>query len=84
VQQSGGLLAGKAQVSGSQLGQLPASSQPCQRQGRVGAAGQHQPQRRWQVLQQEPERLVERRRLDQVVVVQHQHSLVGTTGQLVD
>jgi hypothetical protein len=84
VEQLGGLLRGEAQVGFAQFGQLPAGAQPRQRQRRVGAAGQHQPQRPWQVLQQQPQRGVHRRRLDQVVVVQHQHQLVGYAGQLVD
>jgi hypothetical protein len=36
------------------------------------------------VLQQEAERLVDRLGLNQVVVVQHQHDLLGHAGQLVD
>jgi hypothetical protein len=55
AQQRGGLLGAEAQVVLAQLGQLPAGPQPCQRQRRVGAACQHQPQPRRPVLQQEPE-----------------------------
>jgi hypothetical protein len=83
-QQRGRLLRGEAQVLFAQLAKLATGPQPRQRQGRVGAAGQHQPQRTRQVLQQQPERAVDRRRLDQVVVVQHQHHLLARVGQIVD
>jgi hypothetical protein len=43
----------EAQVGFAQLGQLAAGPQPGQRQRRVGAAGQHQPQAGRQVRQQE-------------------------------
>ena len=74
-EQLGGLLAGEAQVGLAQLGQLAAGPQPGQRQRRVGAAGQHQPQLRREALQQDRQAVVDRWRLDQVVVVQDQHDL---------
>jgi hypothetical protein len=63
---------------------LAAAAQPRQRQRRVVAAGQDQPQLRRQVVHQQPDQLVDRRRLDQVVVVQHQHVRIRPGGQLVD
>jgi hypothetical protein len=84
AQQLGRLLKGEAQLALAQLGQLTAGPQPGQRQRRVSAASQHQPQRSWQVLQQEAERLVDRLGLDQVIVVQHQHDRIGHASQLVD
>jgi hypothetical protein len=84
AQQRGRLLAGEAQVGLPQLGQLPAGPQPGQRQGWVGPAGQHQPQPRRRMLQQQFQRLVNRRSLDQVIVVQDQHDRLGHIGQLVD
>ena len=77
---------GEPQVGGAQLGQLPASPQPGQRQRRVGPAGQHQMQAWGQVLQQERQRRVHRLGVDQVVVIEDQQHLAvaGLGGQLVD
>jgi hypothetical protein len=83
-QHRGGLSRGEAQVGGAELGQLPAGPQPGQRQRRVGPAGQHQPERRWQVLQQILEGGVDRLGLDQMVVIHDQHDPLGHPGQLVD
>ena len=85
-QQGGGFGGAKAQVGGADLGQLAAGPQAGQGQGRVGPAGQHQPQPRRRMLQQQADAVVDRRRLDQVVVVDHQHELVagGPGGELVD
>jgi len=83
-QQRGRFLGGEAQTVFTQLSKLAPGSQPRQRQRRVGAARQHQPQRIRHGLQQEPERGVDRRRLDQMVVIQHQHHLTRHVGQLVD
>ena len=79
------LLLAEPQVGGAQLGQLPASPQPGQRQRRIGPAGQHQVQARRQVLQQERQRHVHRPGVDQVIVIQdQQHLAVGPGGQVVD
>ena len=80
------LVRGESQLRGAQLGQLPAAPQPGQHQRRVAAAGQHQAQPRRPVLDQEPERLVHCRRVDQVVVVEHQQRLarIRPGGQFVD
>jgi hypothetical protein len=86
AQQRRRLLDGEAQLGGAQLGQLPAPPQPRQPQRRVSPAGQHQPQDRRPVLQQESERGVHRLGVDQLVVVQDQQHLArtGLAGQLVD
>ncbi len=84
AQQRGGLLGAEAHVALAQLGQLPTGAQAGQRQRRVGAAGHHQPQAGRQVRQEELQRLMDLGRPDQVVVVQHQHGLLGHPGQLVD
>ena len=68
----------EAQVGGAQLGELPAGPQPRQRQRRVGPAGQHQVQSRRQVLEQEPQRDMDRLGVDQVVVVEDQQHLAVT------
>jgi hypothetical protein len=78
------LLEGEAQIGLPELGQLAAGPPPRQRQRRVGATGDHQPQRRGEVLEQELQRLVDLRCLDQVVVVHHQHNGLGRIRQLVD
>jgi hypothetical protein len=84
VQQLGCLLVGELQVGGAELGQLPPSPQPGQRQRRVAAAGHHQPQLGRQVAHQQPDRLLDRPGLDQVVVVQHQGDPALPRGELVD
>ena len=84
-QQSRRLTRREPQIGGAQLGQLPAGPQPGQRQRRVGAAGQHQVQPGRAVLQQELDRSVHGRGLDDVVVVENQHRVgTGIGGQLVD
>jgi hypothetical protein len=72
AQQRGRLLHSELQVVGAHLHQLPAHPQPRQRQRRVAAAGQHQMQPRRQVLQQEAQRPVHLRGIDQVVIVEDQ------------
>ena len=85
-QQRGRLLSGKSQIAAAQLGKLPGRPQPCQRQRRIGPAGQHQVHARGHVLEQEQERLVHLRGVDQVIVVENQQQLIlaGLGGQLVD
>ena len=83
-QQRGGLLDGEAKVPLAELAELAAGAQPGERQRRVGAAGQHQPQLRRRPFQQQREVAVDRRGVDQVIVVQDQHDLLVPTGQLVD
>ena len=84
AQQLGRLAGVNRRSRGAQLGQLPAGPQPGQRQRRVAAAGQHQVQRGRQVVQQELQRPVHLRRVDQVVVVDDQRHVVGCRGELVD
>ena len=68
-----GLVGREAQIGGADLDQLAARSQPSQRQRRVGAAGDHQVELWGEVLQQEGDAVVHVARLDDVVVVEHQH-----------
>ena len=79
-----GLVGGEAQLLGAQLGDLPARAQPCERQRRILARGDNQVQRGRQMVEQEAHRLVDRRRLQYMVVVQHQDALVRHCGQVVD
>ena len=71
-----GLVGSEAQIGGADLDQLAARSQAGQRQRRVGAGGDHQVDLRRQVLQQERHPAVDVARVDQVVVVEHQHDVV--------
>ena len=71
-----GLGGREAQIGGAELDELAAPSQPRQRQRRVGAAGDHQVNLRRQVLQQEGHPVLHLARVDDVVVVEHQHDIV--------
>ena len=59
AQEGGRLLDAEAQVGGAHLGELVAGAEAGQRQGRVLAAGDHQMQGRWQVVEQEGDRGVD-------------------------
>ena len=84
VEVDGGLVGGEAKVGGADLEQLAARPQAGQRQGRVGAAGDHEVDLRRQVLDQERHRLVDLRRFDDVVVVEHQDEVVVDGVQIVE
>ena len=71
-----GLVGREAQVGGADLDELATRPQPRQRQRRVGAAGDHQVQLRGQVLEQERHPVLDVARVDDVVVVEHQHDVV--------
>ncbi len=66
------------------LEQLAARPQARQRQRRVGATRDHEVDLRRQVLDQERHRLVDLRRFDDVVVVEHQHQVVVDDVQVVE
>ena len=68
-----GLGGREAQIGAAQLGQLAAGAQTAQGQLWILAAGQQQPQRRRRVGQEPAERLVDRRGVQGVVVLQHQN-----------
>ena len=72
-----GLLGREAQVGGAELDQLASGSQPGQRQRRVGSAGNDQVQPRRHMVEQERHPLLHLGRIDDVVVVEHQHDVVG-------
>jgi len=78
------LLVGEPQVGGAQLDQLARGTKPRQRQRRVAAAGDHQMQPRRQVAQQEGHAVVDRPRIQQVVVVDHQRKLRARRLQLAE
>ena len=76
VEVGGGLVGGEPQVGGTDLEQLAPSAKARQRQRRIGPTAEHQVDLRRQVLQQERHGLVQLRRLDDVVVVEHQHDVI--------
>ncbi len=84
VEVGGGFVGREAQVGGPVLEQLTARSQAGQRQGWVGAARDHEVHLRRKALDQERHRLVDLRRLDQVVVVEHEHQIVVHREQVVE
>ena len=67
---------GEAEVGGAQLGELPATAQPGQRQRRIGAGRHDQMQLIRKVVEQEGHRLVDLGRFDRVVVVEHHDPLL--------
>ena len=79
-----GLVGREAQVGGADLDQLAARSQPGQRQRGIGAAGDHQVQPRRQVLEQERHPVLHLARVDDVVVVEHQHDVVRDGAEVVE
>ena len=78
------LVGGEAQVRGAQLEELAAGAQPGQGQRRVGARGDGEGDLRRQVVEQERHRLVDVRRVDDVVVVERQHGRPGELVEIVD
>ena len=79
-----GLVGREAQIGGADLDELATPSQPRQRQRRVGAAGDHQVYLRGQVLQQEGHPVLHVARVDDVVVVEHQHDIVRDGVEVVE
>ena len=76
-EQRRGLVAAEAQVVLVELGQLAGRAQPCQRQRRRGAAGQHQRPARRQALDQQVQQREHGRLLHAVQVVQHDGAARG-------
>ena len=79
-----GFVGREAQVGGPDLQELTSSPQARQRQGRVGPTGDHEVHVRRKVLDQEGHRLVDLRRFDDVVVVEHQHQVTADGLQVVE
>src|SRR4029079_9794692 len=78
-----GFVCRETQLLGPQLGNLPSRAQPCERQRRIFAGGDYQVQI-WQVIEQEAHRLVDRRCLEFVIIVEHQHAALRQYGQVVE
>ena len=79
-----GLVRREAQIGGADLDQFAARSQSGQRQRRIGTGGDHQVQPRGQVVEEEGHSLLDVARVDDVVVVEHEHELVRQRRELVD
>ena len=79
-QQLGGLVEGEAQLRGADLGQSLPDPRPVQRQRAVLAGGDHQPQLRHGMAQQERQRPEHLRIVDLVQVFQHEHHRAGKSG----
>ena len=79
-----GLLLGEPQVGGTHLGQLAAGAQPRQRQRRVRPRRDDEAELGRQVVDQEGHRLVDRRRVDDVVVVEDEHDVLVGGGEVVE
>ena len=78
------LLGREPQLRRTDLDQLATGSQPGQRHRRVGPAGDHQVEARWQVVEQERHGLLHLAGLDEVVVVEHQHDLAAGRADVVE
>ena len=74
----------ESQVGSPDLDQLAACPQPGQRHRRVSATGDHEVQPRRQVVEQERHRVLDLARVDQVVVVEHQHDVVAGRPDVVE
>ncbi len=83
-EERGGLGVREAEVGGTDLGEIAAGPQPGEGQRRVGPGADDQPHLRRQPLEQERHPRLDRRTLGEVVVVQHQHDVVGEHAQLVE
>ncbi len=81
VEELGGLRFGEGEITGADLGELPADPQPVQAQHRVRPAQQHQPDVVRQVVDQLTEGLQHLLTGDLVEVVQHQHDRRSEFGE---
>jgi hypothetical protein len=75
---------GEAQIGDAQLGHLAAGAQAGEGELRILAGGDDQVQLRRQVIEQEGHRLVDRPRIDRVVVIQHENEAIRQGGELVE
>ena len=84
IEKGSRFVAAKAQVVRVQFGQLPAGAQARQPQDRIGAGGQAQVHLWRQMVEQKGERLVNRRGLDHVVIVEDEHQAIRKARDLVE
>ena len=78
------LVGREAQIGGADLDEIATPPQQRQRQRRVGATGDHQMNLWRQVLQQEGHPVLDVARVDQVIVVEHQHHVVADGAEVVE
>ncbi len=83
VEEGGRLLVGESQVGRTDLLQLAAGAQARQRQRRVGPGHDRDGDLRGKVVEQERHGLVDRRVVDEVVVVQREHRRPGQRVEVV-
>ena len=79
-----GLIRGEAQLGRADLDQLAARPQPGQRQRGIGAADDHHVQPGRQMIEQERHAVLHLARVDDVVVVEHQHDIGRDGAQVVE
>ena len=79
-----GLIGREAQLGRAGLDQLATRSQSCQRQRGIGPAGDHHVQPRRQMVEQERHPVLHIERVDDVVVVEHQHDVAREGAQVVE
>ena len=84
VQERPGFLQGEEELGAADLDQLIARSQPAQGQRRIGAGHDDQVKLRRQIPEEEGDGVVNRRGLDQVVVVQDEDQVVLQVAQVVE
>jgi len=84
LQEHGSFVRGEPEVDGTQLGQFPARAQPRQWQRWITARTDHHSQLDWEPLQQLPNAFMDERCVDQMIVVENQHDLVGLCRECVD
>ena len=84
VQVGGRLIGREAQVGGADLDELAARSEAGEGQRGVGAGRDHQVELRRQVVEQERHPGLDLRVVDHVVVIEHQHDVIGRGAQAVE
>ena len=84
IQKFGRFRKSKTQIGGAQFGQLVARAQLRQRQLGVLTRANDQMHLRRQMLEEERERVVNRRRVNQMIIVQRQHKILRNDGKLIE
>ncbi len=84
VEVGSGLGGGEPQVCRTDLDQFSTGAQPGDRERGIGTAGNHQVKLWRQVIEQERHTFLDLARLDQVVVVEHQHDVVSGRAEVIE
>ena len=82
VEKGSGFIGREAQVGGAQLGKPPLGAESGQRERRILSGGNDQPELRRQMIDKEGQRLVDRRAVDGVIIVEDEHR-VAQRGEIV-